>query len=158
MRTLALTLIRFYQRHLSPLKGFRCAYRAHTGHASCSQLGYRAIRRHRILKGLALLRQRLERCGDMHRAATRTGFAHYQRGHCDVVPLDACVDGADCLNVADCGGCDWGTGRLKHRDDKGVRLSRRLKEQVKDDKKEVKRSRSESAVPTPSQQGGRDEH
>jgi len=53
-RDLALLAITLYQRHLSPYKGFRCAYALHTGRASCSRLGYRAIRRHG-LRGLGLL-------------------------------------------------------------------------------------------------------
>ena len=45
LRALALRAIGLYQRHLSPRKGFACAYRARTGGASCSELGFRAIRR-----------------------------------------------------------------------------------------------------------------
>ncbi len=37
MQRLVLWAIEVYQRHLSPRKGFSCAYRCHTGHASCSQ-------------------------------------------------------------------------------------------------------------------------
>ena len=35
----ALAAIRFYQRWISPYKGFRCAYGAHSGRCSCSTLG-----------------------------------------------------------------------------------------------------------------------
>jgi putative component of membrane protein insertase Oxa1/YidC/SpoIIIJ protein YidD len=52
VKTLLLTLIRLYQRHVSPRKGFACAYRVHTGCASCSHLGYRAIRRYGVWQGL----------------------------------------------------------------------------------------------------------
>ena len=45
------TAIGAYQRYLSPYKGFCCAYRAHTGRASCSALGARVIRRHGLLAG-----------------------------------------------------------------------------------------------------------
>ncbi len=63
MQRLALAAIRFYQRRISPHKGFCCAYRVHTGGASCSTLGYRAIRRFGIWRGLTLLRRRLAKCG-----------------------------------------------------------------------------------------------
>jgi len=63
---LALVAIRFYQRHLSPLKGYGCAYRVHTGCASCSHLGYRAIRRYGLWIGLPVLQQRLHRCAVAH--------------------------------------------------------------------------------------------
>lgn len=62
MRRFALEAIRIYQRHVSPRKGFSCAYRSHLGRFSCSTLGYRAIRRYGLLKGLAVLRQRTSLC------------------------------------------------------------------------------------------------
>ena len=51
-----------YQRHLSPLKGFRCAYRVLHGRDSCSQFALRAIGRHGMVAGTKLLRRRFERC------------------------------------------------------------------------------------------------
>lgn len=62
MRRFALEAIRIYQRHVSPRKGFSCAYRSHLGRFSCSTLGYRAIRRCGLLKGLAVLRQPTSLC------------------------------------------------------------------------------------------------
>jgi putative component of membrane protein insertase Oxa1/YidC/SpoIIIJ protein YidD len=38
-REALLVAIRFYQRHVSPRKGYRCAYRVHTGRCGCSALG-----------------------------------------------------------------------------------------------------------------------
>jgi putative component of membrane protein insertase Oxa1/YidC/SpoIIIJ protein YidD len=55
-------LIAGYQRFLSPYKGFCCAYRVHTGRASCSSLGRRVIRTHGLFSGLVLLTQRFKRC------------------------------------------------------------------------------------------------
>src|SRR5687767_4805865 len=56
-------LIRAYQRHVSPYKGFRCAYRAlHGRSSSCSQFARRVLQRHG-LGGLApLLRRRFAKC------------------------------------------------------------------------------------------------
>ena len=56
LRCLALCAITFYQRCLSPAKGFSCAYRFHTGCQSCSVLGYRAIRRFGVWRGLYFCR------------------------------------------------------------------------------------------------------
>lgn len=111
MRELALTAIGVYQRYVSPHKGFCCAYRARTGRASCSALGARAIRRWGLRRGLAVLKLRLRRCGEVYRECRidvplpRLATAS-QRGHCDVdLGLDdGCCDAAD---VCDCGGCDW---------------------------------------------------
>ena len=51
---------------LSPRKGFSCAYLHHMGCASCSRLGYRAIRRRGIGLGLGLLCARFGRCRAVH--------------------------------------------------------------------------------------------
>lgn len=117
---MALAAIRFYQRRLSPGKGFSCAYRCHTGCASCSTLGLRAIRRHGLWTGLAMLGERLERCGVAHRRfgqpatqhAPRGAWRSLQAGFCD-----AGCDGSDldCLSapceiVGGCGDasdCSW---------------------------------------------------
>lgn len=110
---LALAAIAGYQRWISPYKGFRCAYRAHTGRCSCSQLGARAIRRFGTFDGIGVLRERLYRCGVAFRRFGKfapptqpapAGPSEYspahnavrvppqQRGDCDIiacVPIDA---------------------------------------------------------------------
>jgi len=91
-----MSAIRAYQRHLSPHKGFSCAYREHTGRASCSALGYRVVRRHGVFAGLGLLRERLHRCGEIHRDCLAARPRRSERGDCDCdLPCDAC-DCADC--------------------------------------------------------------
>jgi putative component of membrane protein insertase Oxa1/YidC/SpoIIIJ protein YidD len=82
MKTLALSAIVFYQRHISPRKGFCCAYRAHTGRASCSALAYRAIRRYGVWLGLAVLRLRLQKCSAIHHAPLHAQLRR-QAGFCD---------------------------------------------------------------------------
>ncbi|MGQ3054430.1 MAG: membrane protein insertion efficiency factor YidD [Roseateles sp.] len=129
MRALLLLLIRLYQRHISPHKGFSCAYRVHTGRAGCSALGYRAVRRHGVFTGLGLIRARTRRCGVAQRrygsAAARVALAT-QRGDCDVgCPADLPCDGpgrsswgiCDWLNCCDC--CDWPERKKKRRRDPG---------------------------------------
>ena len=111
LREPALAAIGVYQRYVSPHKGFCCAYRAHTGRASCSALGARAIRRHGLLAGCVLLRRRLKRCGDVYRHHHPSGPRPRaaQRGDCDIscdLPGDGC-DGSDVCDVCDgCGSCD----------------------------------------------------
>jgi putative component of membrane protein insertase Oxa1/YidC/SpoIIIJ protein YidD len=106
MKRLALTAIRLYQRYISPHKGFCCAYRFHTGKASCSALGFRAIQRHGVLEGLDILRKRLQRCSiayhryGQHQAPLR----HWkkQSGFCNI-DCGACPDFGSCDNIAcDC--------------------------------------------------------
>lgn len=57
MRTIALWLIRFYQRFLSPVFPAACRFEP-----SCSEYGYQAIERHGFFKGGWLAARRLGRC------------------------------------------------------------------------------------------------
>lgn len=92
LKYFALGAIRVYQTVLSPYKGFRCAYAACTGGASCSVLGYRAIRRHGVVKGMAVLQLRFDQCKLAYQRMPRARpmALGNQRGDCD------------------CGGCDSG--------------------------------------------------
>lgn len=117
MRSAALLAITFYRRHLSPHKGFSCAYRVHTGCASCSALGLRAIRRYGVWKGIRVLLQRMERCGVAHRRYRWGPLG--QRGSvdcsCDLPDLHCggCDgDGCSACDLADGCGCDL-PGRRK---------------------------------------------
>jgi len=130
VRHLCLNAISFYQRYVSPYKGFQCAYAFHTGCASCSKLGFRAIRRYGVRVGLRLIFGRFGRCRDVHRrhlgervVAGRTlpagalmsmGPMRRQRGVCDVLacvpcdagcaaaPFDAACHGATVLDAPTC--------------------------------------------------------
>lgn len=118
---LALGLIAAYQRWLSPHKGFVCAYRHHTGCASCSVLGARAIRRLGLWQGLGVLKQRLRRCGvahRRHRAGRAMGHRQAQAGLCDFscdLPGSDCGDSplSDTLDCLDCCDCDWPRNRRR---------------------------------------------
>ena len=94
MKALALAAIAFYQRRISPHKGFCCAYAGYTSDASCSVLGYRAIRRFGVWDGLAVLDRRLARCGAAHRIG--------HRARPIAVPMRRYA------GYIDCGGCDIG--------------------------------------------------
>ncbi len=121
MRQFVLGSIRAYQRYVSPYKGFCCAYRTHTGRSSCSQLGFRAVRRYGVFVGLGLVRRRTYLCGVVHRRhrASHQTALHSQRGVCDVgcdLPCDLNCDlPGDCnplkswkgFSACDCCSCDW---------------------------------------------------
>ena len=119
MKIFALFVITFYRRFVSPWKGFSCAYRVHTGRASCSALGFRAVRRYGARRGLEVSRGRLARCGIAYREHRAR-----QAGHCDIpdVPCDGpdwdCLgsagDAASCFQVP----CDaWSWWGSKTRED-----------------------------------------
>jgi putative component of membrane protein insertase Oxa1/YidC/SpoIIIJ protein YidD len=118
-RWLALAAIRGYQRWISPYKGFHCAYRVHTGCASCSALGHRVIRRFGVWDGLPLLRERMARCGAVHEAhrqqqvmtaatvaAEPRRLPAAQRGDCDL----GCAPDLPCDGHHGCAGCDGPSG------------------------------------------------
>lgn len=121
-----LSLIRTYQRYISPHKGFCCAYRCQTGRQSCSSLGYRAIQKYGTVRGLAVLRRRLYLCGVAYRRYSppfKKAF-RTQRGMCDVgcdFPCEAscdlrhinCSSMTDFVSCCNCSGCDWPSRKQK---------------------------------------------
>uniref|UniRef100_UPI003451BAF6 membrane protein insertion efficiency factor YidD n=1 Tax=Hylemonella sp. TaxID=2066020 RepID=UPI003451BAF6 len=136
MRRILLTAIRAYQRYLSPYKGFGCAYRLHTGRLGCSALGYRAIRRYGIVKGLSILRRRTYLCGVAHRryAASPQRPPRAQRGDCDLgcdLPMDfaanlpggkSCSNPGSYVSCCDCGSCDWPDRKKNKEQERGIHL------------------------------------
>ena len=118
MKSLALGAIRFYQRFLSPRKGFCCAYAAIKGHGSCSVLDYRAIRRYGVWRGIAVLDKRLEKCGVVYRCQQHRvaqGMLSRQAGFLDCAcnapavcdfprgGLAGCENPHTCSNLMCCG-------------------------------------------------------
>jgi putative component of membrane protein insertase Oxa1/YidC/SpoIIIJ protein YidD len=114
MKQLALAAITLYQRYLSPLKGYSCAFRVHTGRDGCSAYGKRVISRHGLRVGLILLDRRLAACCDVHHryqqfhpkpimTTRRQAQAGFVDCSCDL-PDIKCLDGLQCLDVLDCFG------------------------------------------------------
>jgi putative component of membrane protein insertase Oxa1/YidC/SpoIIIJ protein YidD len=58
----AIASIEAYQRHLSPRKGFRCAYRVLHGGRSCSEFARRVLLRGGLAAMTRLLPGRFDRC------------------------------------------------------------------------------------------------
>jgi putative component of membrane protein insertase Oxa1/YidC/SpoIIIJ protein YidD len=64
----AVAAIVFYQRHLSPHKGYCCAYRVHTGRCSCSEFARRFVLRAGCWRMLHVLPRRFAKCRAAHLA------------------------------------------------------------------------------------------
>lgn len=62
MKKLFLSLIRFYQKHISPLSPPRCRF-----YPTCSAYAYEAITKYGALKGGWLTLKRLLRCHPFHK-------------------------------------------------------------------------------------------
>lgn len=57
MKKILITMIRFYQRYLSPLKSTKCPY-----YPSCSSYGLEAVQKYGAFKGGILALWRIIRC------------------------------------------------------------------------------------------------
>jgi putative membrane protein insertion efficiency factor len=57
IKTIALAMVRFYQRHLSPLKPPSCIYSP-----TCSEYTYQSIEKYGFVRGVAMGVERLMRC------------------------------------------------------------------------------------------------
>jgi putative component of membrane protein insertase Oxa1/YidC/SpoIIIJ protein YidD len=107
MKRIALAFIFFYQRFVSPYKGFSCAYRIHTGGPNCSAYGYRVMQRYGFRIGMGLINRRLKKCGQVYREhlqpslqeRTGRGLRYKQAGFCDA----GCDVGV--CDVGDAGSC-----------------------------------------------------
>lgn len=58
---LFISLIRFYQRFISPMLGANCRF-----HPTCSQYALEAIREHGVIVGIYLALKRLLKCHPLH--------------------------------------------------------------------------------------------
>lgn len=68
----AVYAINFYQRHLSPYKGFQCAYRVHTGRCSCSEYAKRIVRKRGVGALFVALPRQFARCRSAYTALLAT--------------------------------------------------------------------------------------
>lgn len=124
MKQLALLAIRVYQKFISPHKKFRCAYGVHTGRCGCSGIGYRAIRRFGLVDGLGVLRERLARCSQVHRAhspfrpalSKQAGVCDLDCGGCDLDFGSAADYASNCISCGDCG--NWGDSKKNKKNER----------------------------------------
>ena len=119
---LACWFIELYQRHISPRKGFCCAYRVrYRRRDSCSQYARRAISKLGLLPGVQVLRRRFGKCRhaskvldyEPRRAREKKRNPHRFAdcgSRCDPgVPIDACdcaTGVVDPFSGCDAGACD----------------------------------------------------
>jgi putative component of membrane protein insertase Oxa1/YidC/SpoIIIJ protein YidD len=131
LKALALAAIAFYQRYLSPRKGYSCAFRVHTGRDSCSAYGKRVIERYGAPYGVQLIKRRLKACSRTHHA--QAGFVDCDLP-CEGPDISACEDMQAALDAAECCGygCDpWPSPRKKEKLAVDKRLLKKKKEEPK---------------------------
>jgi putative component of membrane protein insertase Oxa1/YidC/SpoIIIJ protein YidD len=92
----ALAAIGGYQRHISPRKGYACAYRVAHGGTGCSGFAKHAIRDYGLIRAIPLIRARFSACRDAAKElheARETGEKRKDRWY-------------DHCHGCDCAGCD----------------------------------------------------
>jgi putative component of membrane protein insertase Oxa1/YidC/SpoIIIJ protein YidD len=99
VRHLALLLIVFYQKFISPYKGFRCAYAVLHGGDSCSEAVKKIVRDKGPFGGRRDIRARFQACKEANEILIRNGQRRRGRNDCDECPdcdcdcTDACPSG-----------------------------------------------------------------
>lgn len=113
---IALGIIAFYQRFLSPYKGYHCAHASLHQGESCSHAVQAIIRDHGVWQGRQLIRQRFAACQDAHGQLKED--ARRRKEKAKDKAADCCGNGCDlasCLPL-DMGGaaCPHGGNALSH--------------------------------------------
>lgn len=62
IRKISIHSIQFYQKNISPYKGYSCAYRHYTGKDSCSEFTKKCILKYGVVKSIPLFKKQIERC------------------------------------------------------------------------------------------------
>jgi putative component of membrane protein insertase Oxa1/YidC/SpoIIIJ protein YidD len=93
VKHLAILLIVFYQKFISPFKGFRCAYAVLRGGDSCSEAVKKIVRDKGLLGGYRDIRARFQACKEANETLIRNRQRRRGRNDCD-----ECFD-CDCTDA-----------------------------------------------------------
>lgn len=116
MTWLAIKAINFYQKFISPYKGFSCAHRVSTGEIGCSGYGKKVISRFGLITGIKLLNRRFYDCAwhanklrTINNAEKENQYKRYQPVRGYRLAQGGFVD-------CDCDGCDTPSCDMPHCD------------------------------------------
>lgn len=99
MKKIALSTIGFYQKYISPRKGFRCSYGVIHDTYGCSGHVKDIIRTHGLIKGTPLIKKQFNQCKQASiELKKRKNDQHKKSKKCDPVVADCCVD-PDCCDI-----------------------------------------------------------
>lgn len=107
--------INFYQRYISPHKGFCCAYRMHTGRASCSEYAKKIVSRLGAFALFTAMPRQFARCRMAYNvlmANTQNTDANQQHQHRSRQNRRDYCDTCDCTSDA-CDACDFLNNKIK---------------------------------------------
>ena len=110
--------IRFYQKYISPYKGFRCAHSVLHGGPGCSGAVLTIVEDKGLIRGFPQIRARFQSCKAAYLSIQKDkekkpgDRKSYCTEACDCgSDLASCSDGNKCLgsiSPSDCGPCDVG--------------------------------------------------
>ncbi|PHI29759.1 membrane protein insertion efficiency factor YidD [Budvicia aquatica] len=110
---LAVGLIRFYQRYISPHKGFSCAYHQMTGKSSCSSYALKMVQRNGVMSLFTALPKQFSRCSSAYQTYLQQTDKRQKpqkkpkSERCgDCVDMTECVPTRACKDLSDFGHCD----------------------------------------------------
>ncbi|CAA6824387.1 MAG: Unknown protein [uncultured Sulfurovum sp.] len=110
---ISVKLIEFYQKYISPYKGFCCAYRVYTGEVSCSQYSKIVIQENGTVRAFPLIRERFRACQssakkleEERKKKDKQGFTDNCLTSCSC-PTPSCSSGSGGLSCDACA-CDVG--------------------------------------------------
>jgi len=96
MKYFCIALISFYQRFLSPYKGFNCAHQVLHQTGSCSNAIKALIDEKGLYKALPEIKERFRECTSAYHRLTDRNFSHHRAD----LPCDLPCD----IGIGDCGG------------------------------------------------------
>lgn len=114
---LVIGLIRMYQKHISPRKGYGCAYRLYGGaRTGCSGHGLQLFQRFGVVKAWKLLRRRFDKCAwhSYQENRARYAFAKSQRGECDCGAVDCPTPHCDTPDCPKCSTPECNMPSIRH--------------------------------------------
>lgn len=120
MRHFLIFLITLYQKHLSPHKGFKCAYACYHRSLSCSAMVKNIIAEHGLTTGWPLIKQQFANCHlayqlleterEKQERERRERRRRHNRQQRDCFSkedrCDCALELGDCLPDLPCNGCD----------------------------------------------------
>ena len=112
-------LIGLYQKHLSPRKGYRCAYSLEHGGTGCSGAVLHILEEKGLWRGWSLIHKRFDECGnaaerrkERHKKEKKKDRDCLPQASCDGLSCpDNCVPSfkkCDLPDLPDCGDCGGG--------------------------------------------------
>ena len=89
----------FYQRYLSPHKGYSCAHGVYHGRSSCSHWAIRIIKKHGIFMFIPLMIKRLKACHMAYEEIKKEKETNKGKGGVEACPCTNKESAYCCLNM-----------------------------------------------------------